>query len=106
MQISSFDLERWQSKYEHEVKINLSESGVLPLRVQELLQADELEVLLGQPLEYTQTNGTLDLRERIAAQHPGATAANVVVTNGGAEANFLVCWQVVEPGDELSSRAA
>ena len=101
MQISSFDLERWQSQHEHEVEINLSESGVHPLRVRELVEADELEALLGQPLEYTQTNGTLELRERIAALHPGATAANVLVSNGGAEANFLVCWRLVEPGDEV-----
>ena len=84
MQISSFDLERWQSQYEHEVEVNLSESGVHPLRVRELVEADDLEALLGQPLEYTQTNGTLELRERIAALHPGATAANVLVSNGGA----------------------
>jgi len=32
-----FELERWQSTWEHRVRFNLSESGVHPLSIQELL---------------------------------------------------------------------
>ena len=38
MNIARFDLERWQSMHEHEVEINLSESGVHPLRLRELME--------------------------------------------------------------------
>ena len=103
MQIEPFDLERWQSCHEHAVEINLTESGVQPLRLQELVQPSQLEALLEQELGYPQTNGTAALRARIAALYDGATTANVLVTNGGSEANFLSCWRLIESGDEVVS---
>ena len=101
MTIEPFALERLQSLYEHEVEINLSESGVEPLRLDELLRADDLGRLLREPLGYPQTNGTAALRELVAADHPGASADHVLITAGSAEANFLACWRLVEPGDEV-----
>ena len=101
MDIERFDLERWQSIHEHAVEINLSESGVYPLRLRELVGVEDLEGLLGQELGYTQTNGTVLLRERVAALYDGASAANVLVTNGGSEANFVTCWHLIGPGDEV-----
>ena len=100
MHIDPFELERWQSVHEHHTAINLSESGAHPLRVGELAAGADLDALLDQALEYTQTNGTAALRERIAALYDGASAANVLVTNGSAEANLLACWHLIEPGDE------
>ena len=41
------------------------------------------------------------LRAAIAALYPGATADHVQVTNGGAEANYITTWNLVEPGDEV-----
>ena len=103
MRVPPFELERLQSVYEHQVEINLSESGVEPLDVGELLGAgaDAAGALLDQPLGYTQTNGTPALRAAIAATLPGATEAEVLVTNGGSEANFVACWHLIEPGDEV-----
>ena len=101
MDLERFDLERWQSVHEHDVDINLSESGVHPLRLQEIVETADLDDLLGQELGYTQTNGTIQLRERVAALYDGASAANVLVTNGGSEANFVTCWHLIEPGDEV-----
>ncbi len=101
MNIEPFALERFQSVYEHQVEINLSESGVEPLRLEDLLPADELGHLLREPLGYTQTNGTAELRELVAADYPGASADSVLITTGCAEANFLTCWRLVEPGDEV-----
>src|SRR5204862_8038726 len=40
-------------------------------------------------------------RECIAALYPRATADNVVVGNGTAEANYISVWRLVEPGDEV-----
>ena len=101
MDIERFDLERWQSVHEHDVEINLSESGVHPLRLQEIIETADLEALLGQELGYPQTNGTVQLRERVAALYDGASATNVLVTNGGSETNFVACWHLIEPGDEV-----
>jgi aspartate/methionine/tyrosine aminotransferase len=102
MRIAPFTLERVQSEWEHRVRYNLSESGVHPLSVRGLLgDGPALEALVDAPLIYTQTNGTPELRTSIAALYPGAEADHVQVTNGGSEANFVVTWRMVEPGDEV-----
>ncbi len=102
MRVAPFALERVQSEWEHRVRYNLSESGVAPLSVRALIgDGPGLDALLDAPLIYTQTNGTPALRAAIAALYPGATADDVQVTNGGSEANFIVTWRMVEPGDEV-----
>jgi len=93
-----------QSTWENQVEYNLSESGVHPMRVEELLDdAADREGVLGQELFYPQSNGTLELRERVATMYPGATADHIEVTNGGSEANFVTMWHLVEQGDEVVS---
>ncbi len=103
MPFEPFLMERWQSTWENHVDVNLSESGVEPLTVDELLEEDPdlRRAVLEQPLRYVQTNGTTALRERVAALYPGATADHVEVTTGGAEANQMVTWTLIEPGDEV-----
>ena len=102
MRLDPFAMERMQSTYEHQVDFNLSESGVVPMRVDELLDDTESRAtLLAERLRYTQTNGTVALRTTIAALYPGASPNHVLVTNGGAEANYITTWHLVEPGDEV-----
>jgi len=99
-----FELERWQSTWENRVKYNLSESGVHPLSVGELLQLAEAatDPLLKVRLGYSQSNGTDLLRERIAALYQGTTAEQVLVTNGSAEANYVAAWRLIQPGDQVA----
>jgi aspartate/methionine/tyrosine aminotransferase len=103
MKLEQFAMERMQSTWENLVRFNLSESGVHPLTTRELLQDEhaQVEALLDQPLVYTQSNGTEELRARIAPLYAGATADHIQVTNGGSEANFVAVWRLVEPGDEV-----
>lgn len=102
MKLEPFAMERMQSTYEHQVDFNLSESGVQPLAVGELIgDPAAREALLGETLRYTQTNGSVPLREAIAALYPGATRDHVQVTNGGSEANYITAWNLLEPGDEV-----
>ena len=102
MKLEPFALERLQSTFENQVAFNLSESGVHPLTLGELVEdAASREALLTESLRYTQTNGTRPLRELIATFYPGATVDHVQVTNGGAEANYITTWHLVEPGDEV-----
>jgi aspartate/methionine/tyrosine aminotransferase len=101
MKVETFEMERFQSIWENRVAHNLSESGVHPMSLEELLGPEEREALLRQRLVYVQTNGTPALREAIARLYPGATADNVVVGNGTAEANYVAVWRLVEPGDEV-----
>jgi len=102
MKLEPFEMERMQSTWENRVAHNLSESGVHPMSVEELLSSpDERAELLRDPLVYIQSNGTEELRSAVARLHPGASADNVTVTNGTAEANFIAAWRLVEPGDEV-----
>jgi aspartate/methionine/tyrosine aminotransferase len=102
MKLETFALERFQSIWENRVAWNVSESGVHPLRVSELVDTAALRgALLDQELGYPQTNGTVELRSAIAAMYPGATPDQIQVTNGGSEANLLLVMRLVEPGDEI-----
>ena len=102
-----FELERWQSTWENRVRFNLSESGVHPLSVGELLDlaAETADRLKAVRLGYSQSNGTDLLRERIAALYPGASPDHVLVTTGSSEANFVTCWRLIEPGDKVTVQA-
>jgi aspartate/methionine/tyrosine aminotransferase len=101
MQIEIFDLERVQSLWENRVEYNLTESGVHPYTLNELLEEKDVAALADVRLGYGQTNGSIALRESIAALYPGAGSDNVVVTNGSAEANFVATWSSLDDGDEI-----
>jgi aspartate/methionine/tyrosine aminotransferase len=101
MKIEEFTLERIQSLYENTVTYNLSDSGVHPYSLRELLTPEQQTALLDVELGYGWTNGKVALREAIARLHPDRNADNVIVTNGSAEANFLLVMSLLEPGDEI-----
>jgi aspartate/methionine/tyrosine aminotransferase len=101
MKFEIFELERVQSVWENTVRYNLTESGFHPYTLAELLTSRQLEGLQNTVLGYGQTNGSLRLRERIAALYPNLGADEVLVTNGSSEANFVVCQTLLEPGDEV-----
>lgn len=102
MKLEPFAMERLQSTWENRVAWNLSESGVHPLRLEELADnPEDRAALFAQELGYTQTNGTLELRAAIAALYPGATTEHIQVTNGGSEANCIALWHLIERGDDV-----
>jgi aspartate/methionine/tyrosine aminotransferase len=103
MRIELFRMERMQSLHWHRVRYDLSESGVLPPSLEELLEtcgdgAGFQETRLGYPL----SEGSKELRERIALWYPGAGPDSVTVVNGGSEANHLALWTLLEPRTRLA----
>ena len=100
LKIEIFKMERWQSTYENVVRYNLTESGVHPLTVRELV-GDESHILAETSLGYGYTNGTPELRELISQLYRGRTPRSVLVTNGSSEANFISILRLVERGDEV-----
>jgi aspartate/methionine/tyrosine aminotransferase len=102
LRIDLFRMERTQCLYENQVDFNLSESGVLPLSVEEVLQgADGTAKFLALGLKYPESDGSRELRENISAWY-GAKPENVLVTNGGSEANFTTLWGILEKGDHAA----
>jgi aspartate/methionine/tyrosine aminotransferase len=100
MNFQNFELEYFQSQFERTVEYNLADSSVECTDVRELL-GDDAAPLLSLPLPYPEVNGTALLRERIAALYPEAGPGNVLVTVGAAQANWMVCSTLLEPGDEV-----
>lgn len=97
-------MERWQSTWEHRVRFNLSESGVHPLSIADLLEWSDTDAraLLNTRLGYGQSNGSDELRALIAGLYPGTSPDQVLVTAGSSEANFVTCWRLIEPGDGVA----
>ena len=97
-----FVMERMMGKWENVVQYNLSESGVHPLKLGELmaLAGRGVDELANIEINYPQANGTKELRATIAGLYPKAGIDNVLVTTGAAEANFLIVHTLLEPGDE------
>ncbi len=103
MKLEVFAMERMQSTWENIVDYDMSESGVRPLTLRELTAMGfDLESFLDVPLGYSQSNGTIELRERIAALYPGASADHIEVTNGTSEANYLIALSQVRAGDDVA----
>jgi aspartate/methionine/tyrosine aminotransferase len=104
MDIDRFEMERYQSRYWHLVDHDLSESGVLPMTIRELLgpAADAEAFLAGTALGYPLSEGSFETRANVATWYPDATADHVTIVNGGSEANFLALWTLLEPGDRLA----
>lgn len=101
MKLEVFQLERTQSLWENTVKYNLTETGIHPFTLKELLEDREIQELQNIRLGYGQTNGSIELRDAISAMYPGTDRDNVMVTTGSIEANFVAIWSLLEPGDEL-----
>jgi aspartate/methionine/tyrosine aminotransferase len=103
MAIEIFAMERMQSTWENLVAYDMSESGVRPLTLRELVDMGfDLDTFMDVPLGYSQSNGTTDLREKIAAHYPGATVDHIEVTNGTSEANYLIALSQLRPGDGVA----
>ncbi|MGB3715994.1 MAG: aminotransferase class I/II-fold pyridoxal phosphate-dependent enzyme [Candidatus Promineifilaceae bacterium] len=98
-----FLMERMMSLFEQDVDYNLSESGVHPMLLRELLANNsELNAeLLDSDLNYPHVNGIPELRQHIAGMYSDAEANNVLVTVGAIEANYIATRTLLVPGDEI-----
>lgn len=98
-----FLMERYMSAYEQEVDYNLSESGVHPMTLRELLSMGHasFEELLETEINYPHVNGIPELRNHIASLYEGAGPENVLVTVGAIEANYNSVRTLLNPGEEI-----
>ena len=87
-----------------EVEINLTESGVHPLTLGELLDLAGLapDGLRDIEINYPHVEGIPALREAVASLYPGAGPENVLITVGAIEANYDVTRALVAPGERMA----
>lgn len=100
-----FDLEYTQSRWEQDVDFNLTESGVHPLTLSQLLgdHPTLFDELLAMEINYPHVNGIPELRRQIASLYEGCDADSVLVTVGAAEANQIIAQTLIQPGDEIAT---
>ena len=98
-----FMMERMMSKFEQDVEFNLSESGVHPILLKDLLghEAKYINNFLESDLNYPYVNGIPELRQNIAQLYAGADPDNVLVTVGAIEANYISTRTLLTAGDEI-----
>lgn len=89
-------LEVWFDDHQYNVEYDVGESAVKFLTVEDL-GID----LAGVALRYGHHTGEPRLKECIAADYPGLSSDQVVVTSGASEAIFALNSALVKPGDHV-----
>jgi len=103
LKIDRFQMERTQCLYENEVEFNLSESGVSPLSLGELVPGrKQRQVLDNLPLGYPHSTGRESLRKNIARFYGSSDYESALLVNGGSEANYVTLWGLVGPSDRVA----
>jgi aspartate/methionine/tyrosine aminotransferase len=108
VKIETFALERWMVAHELDVEYDITESGIYPMSLRDLVElapeserSSLLDRLLDTRLGYSEARGTDELRAELASTYANAGPDNVLVTTGAIEANFLLFNVLLEPGDHV-----
>ncbi|WP_139488827.1 aminotransferase [Brevibacillus dissolubilis] len=110
MEIKAFSVEEWMNAYETSAVYNIAETCVDSLTLEELVTLDGtnpdefFRSLYDVKLTYGHIEGSPEFRQLVAANlYSSIEPHNVLVTNGGIGANFLVFYSLVQPGDHVIS---
>ena len=103
MQLPPFTLERYFSRYEFSVELNLCASDCQSMSIQELLALEPgaQEQLLKLGLGYTETQGSPALREQVSRLYSSTNPQGILVHNGAEEGIFLFMTAMLERGDHV-----
>jgi aspartate/methionine/tyrosine aminotransferase len=89
-------LEVWFDDYQYVIENDIGESAV------KYLSVGDLDIdLSAVALRYGHHTGEPRLRDLIAAQYPGLSSGQVIVTSGASEAIFSLNAALVKPGDHV-----
>jgi len=106
MFIEPFGVEQWMNEWEVKAVTNLAETCVDALSTGALLdlsgrREEIVRQMMDLRLSYGEILGSEELLGAIASMYGSAKPENVVVMNGGAGANFVAMFTLIEPGDEV-----
>ncbi len=101
MEVTPFRIEKYYERYEFTTRYMLSSSDCESRTIGELLSFEPgaRDELLAMRCGYTESSGSLELREAISAIYETVHADEVVVTSCAEEAIFLVYHALLGPGD-------
>lgn len=107
MKIEPFLVERFLNAHEHNVELNLAETGIEPFTLDELLtvlgRENFFEKLKEIRFTYGFIEGSPELRQGIASLYECINPEDILIAGGAIGANFLVFYSLVEPGDTVIS---
>jgi aspartate/methionine/tyrosine aminotransferase len=103
MQLPPFKLERYFAKYEFNTQYLLCSSDCESMAVAELLtlEPDAAEKFQSHWLGYTESQGSLSLRQAICGLYETMQPENILVHSGAEEALFLFMYAALEAGDHI-----
>jgi aspartate/methionine/tyrosine aminotransferase len=108
VRIETFQLERWMTTYEVNVRWDIAESGIFPMSMREIIdllpdeeRQGELERLLDLRLGYSEARGSGQLRGSIAETYENTSADEVLICTGAIEANFVLFNELLSAGDRV-----
>lgn len=108
MHIAPFGVEIWMNEFENSCELNLAETCVQSITMQQLLTlCGEDEAALSELLPFKMTYGAIQgsdrLRDAIAALYESQARQNVLVTHGTIGANALVHQTLISRDDKVIS---
>ena len=107
MDISPFKVEEWMNAYETQAKINIAETCVNSVSLDELFNLTGenkqafLDAFCRRRLTYGDIVGKPELREGICDLFKTLNPDEVVTTHGAAGANHLAMYALIRPGDHV-----
>ena len=109
MKLESFKVEKWMNEYEQYSKYDLGNTTVQNLSLDELFELSNVDKtaflnnLCAQKQGYGNITGNPDLKNGISKLYETVTPDGIIPTIGGAGANHLVFYSLVEPSDSVVS---
>lgn len=119
MKIKDFEVERWMDAYETKCEINIAESCVDSMYLEDLIcissknqnasneavykvkKEEFIENLMNMKLTYGAIEGSQALKKGIASLYKNVELNQITVTHGAIGANYLVFMSILEPEDEV-----
>ncbi|KAK3217250.1 hypothetical protein GRF29_1g2466686 [Pseudopithomyces chartarum] len=110
VKIAKFSVEAWMDKHENNCKYNIAETCCASISIDQLRalseDKDRQPFQTADPLTYGAIRGSDALRDNLARLYSARTGnplprGNIITTNGAIQANYLVAYALLGPGDHV-----
>ncbi|KAF1975457.1 PLP-dependent transferase [Bimuria novae-zelandiae CBS 107.79] len=110
VKIAQFSVEAWMDKYENNCKYNIAETCCASISIDQLRELSEDKgrdvFQTSKALTYGAIRGSDALRDNLARLYSARSGKtlpkeNIITTNGAIQANYLLAYSLVGPGDHV-----
>ncbi|HEL2229152.1 TPA: aminotransferase [Streptococcus suis] len=109
MKLPRFGVEEWLNVHENSAIYDIAGVSISSLTLEELFTLsgtnpeDFYKKLQGTKLNYGWIEGSLAFKKSVSQLYTGVKPEQILQTNGATEANLLVLYSLIEPGDHVIS---